>query len=274
MNKTNDLTKDAMDMLASTSRTFLIPIKGLVPGLKEAVASAYLCMRAIDEVEDHPDLPPNVKMNLLTGISGIVEQSSRNAELRSLFEPYRDTLHEVTYRLGDWIDLCPAGATDRVLQSTAQMAEQMAEWVGRNWRIKTEEDLDYYTYCVAGAVGELLTDLWKWYDGTKTDREKAVAFGRGLQAVNIVLNRKEDKKRGVTFFPEGWGMEEMLAYTRKNLKQADAYLADIPPGPIYRFCSIPLALAKGSLKAAAAGEKLKRSDVLDIVSRLTGQPKN
>jgi farnesyl-diphosphate farnesyltransferase len=91
--------------------------------------------------------------------------------------------------------------------------------------------------------------------------------------VNIVLNRKEDKSRGVAFFPEGWGMEEMLSYTRKNLKKADAYIADIPPGPIYRFCSIPLALAHGSLKAVAAGEKLRRSDVLDIVSRLTNGSK-
>ncbi|MFB9751309.1 squalene/phytoene synthase family protein [Paenibacillus hodogayensis] len=270
----NELTKDAMNMLASTSRTFLIPISGLVAGLKEAVASAYLCMRAIDEVEDHPNLPRDVKMELLTGISGTVEQPSRRDALQSLFEPYKETLHEVTLRLSDWIDLCPNTTVDRVLQGTAQMAEQMAEWVGRNWKIETEEDLDYYTYCVAGAVGELLTDLWKWYDGTETDREKAVAFGRTLQAVNIVLNRKEDQARGVTFFPDGWGMEEMGAYIRKNMEQADAYLAEIPPGPIYRFCSIPLALARGSLKAVAAGSKLKRADVLAIVNRVTGALKS
>lgn len=272
MNMTNELMKDAMDMLASTSRTFLIPINGLVPGLKEAVASAYLCMRAIDEIEDHPELPSAVKHELLIGISRILREPSWNAALQTLFQPYREQLPEVTVRMSDWIDLCPDTATARVLEGTAQMAGQMAEWVDKGWEIKSEADLDHYTYCVAGAVGELLTDLWMWYDGTKTDRTKAVAFGRGLQAVNILLNQKDDQTRGVAFFPEGWGMDEMFAYTKRNLEQADAYIADIPPGPIFNFCSIPLALAHGSLNALAAGEsKLRRSDVLEIVSRLTGE---
>lgn len=259
-------------MLAATSRTFYIPINGLVEGLKEAVASAYLCMRAIDEVEDHPSLSADAKIGVLNGIGELVEKPASEWRLQSLFEPYRNQLHEVTLRLADWLALCPASVRDVVLRSTAQMARGMAYWVGQNWRIRTEADLDSYTYCVAGAVGELLSDLWTWYDGTETDRVKAVAFGRGLQAVNIVLNRKEDKTRGVAFFPDGWGMDEMMAYTKKNLNQADAYLAELPKGPIYRFCSIPLALAHGSLKAVAAGQgKLKRVDVLGIISRLTGR---
>ena len=54
MNKS--LQKEAMDMLKKTSRTFYIPITFLEPKLKKAVASAYLCMRAIDEIEDHETL--------------------------------------------------------------------------------------------------------------------------------------------------------------------------------------------------------------------------
>ncbi|NOU94288.1 phytoene/squalene synthase family protein [Paenibacillus sp. LMG 31456] len=261
-----------MDMLAETSRTFLIPISRLVPGIKEAVASAYLCMRAIDEIEDHTDLPPEVKAKLLLGVSKLIQVPSREAELRTLFQPYQDTLCEVTVRLNDWVNLCPTSIAPRVIQSTAIMAEQMAEWVEREWKINTEEDLDYYTYCVAGAVGELLSDLWKWFDGTETDRVKAVAFGRGLQAVNIVRNRIEDSTRGVDFFPPHWGIEDMFAYTTRNLEMANEYIADIKPGPILDFCSIPLALAHGTLFALSNGEsKLNREAVLQIVSRITGE---
>lgn len=275
MNKTNDLLSDAMDMLAETSRTFYIPISGLVPGLKEAVASAYLCMRAIDEIEDHPELPSADKIKLLLGISKLLHEPLNSAELHSLLSPYQETLEDVTLRLYDWVKLCPTSIAPRVMESTAVMSEQMAEWVDRNWIIKTEEDLDYYTYCVAGAVGELLTDLWKWYDGTETDRVKSVAFGRGLQAVNILRNRLEDSTRGVNFFPDGWGTEEMFVYTRRNLELADAYIADIQPGPVLQFCSIPLALAHATLHALAAGEgKLNRAAVLDIVSKLTGESKS
>lgn len=272
MNKTNDLMNDAMEMLAVTSRTFYIPISGLVPGLKEAVASAYLCMRAIDEIEDHPELAPDVKIKLLQGVSRLLHEP---AKLESLFSPYQESLDDVTLRLSDWVKLCPVSIAPRVTQSTAKMSEQMAEWVGRGWIIRTEEDLDYYTYCVAGAVGELLSDLWLWFDGTETDRIKSVAFGRGLQAVNILRNRIEDSTRGVNFFPDDWGVEEMFVYTRRNLELADAYIADIKPGPILDFCSIPLALAHATVHALAAGEsKLNRAAVLEIVSRLTGEAKS
>ena len=79
------------------------------------------------------------------------------------------------------------------------MADRMAYWADNNWKIETESDLDRYTFGVAGAVGLLLSDLWAWYDGTKTNRTQAIGFGRGLQAVNILRNHAEDLTRGVDF---------------------------------------------------------------------------
>lgn len=40
--------KSALQVLEQTSRTFYIPIVKLPTGVQEAVASAYLCLRAID----------------------------------------------------------------------------------------------------------------------------------------------------------------------------------------------------------------------------------
>jgi hypothetical protein len=51
-----NLCGDALEVLKATSRTFYVPISRLPSGLQEAVSSAYLCMRAIDEIEDHPNL--------------------------------------------------------------------------------------------------------------------------------------------------------------------------------------------------------------------------
>ena len=64
-----DLRKDALEILKETSRTFYIPIRRLPLGLQEAVASAYLCMRAIDEIEDHPELDNHTKAKLLQSVS-------------------------------------------------------------------------------------------------------------------------------------------------------------------------------------------------------------
>lgn len=64
-----NLRQDALNILRETSRTFYIPISGLPPGLQEAVASGYLCMRAIDEIEDHPGLDNLTKAKLLRTVS-------------------------------------------------------------------------------------------------------------------------------------------------------------------------------------------------------------
>ncbi|GGD76424.1 hypothetical protein GCM10010911_38120 [Paenibacillus nasutitermitis] len=258
-------------MLQKTSRTFYIPISRLEPGLKEAVTSAYLCMRAIDEIEDHHELPDQLKVDLLQGIYRSSQSPAVIQATHEVLTPYQNILPDVTMQLRNWMELCPPAIADTVFRYIAKMAKEMAEWVEAKWNIHTEEDLDRYTYSVAGMVGEMLSELWLWYDGTKTDFVKAVAFGRGLQAVNILRNRDEDLKRGVDFYPDGWQFKEMLAYTKRNLKLADEYIADLKPGPALKFCKIPLALAHATVNLlAAGGSKLTRDTVLKIVNRING----
>jgi len=142
-------------------------------------------------------------------------------------------------------------------------------WAEINWTINTEADLDRYTFSVAGAVGLLLSDLWNWFDGTSTNRTNAIGFGRGLQAVNIVRNHREDLTRGVDFFPKGWNTGQMQAYARRNLALADAYTQSLPKGPALDFCQIPLTLAYATLNVLALGqEKLSRNDVLALVEQV------
>lgn len=269
MTDKNRLHDDAMDMLLQTSRTFYIPISRLSGRLQGAVAAAYLCMRAIDEIEDHPLLSPETKIHLLRAISHKLKDPQNNMEFNPVFEPFQSQLPEVTLRLADWVNLIPSSALMNVASSTAIMANGMADWVDKEWDIQSEMDLDQYTYYVAGLVGILLSDLWKWFDGTETNRDQAVAFGRGLQAVNIIRNRHEDLERGVNYFPPGWGLQEMFSYARKNLALADAYSNQLPEGEIYTFCKIPLLLAYATLQAIETGEeKLTRQDVNSLVDQL------
>jgi len=58
---------------------FFISISRLPSGLQEAVASTYLCMRAIDEIEDHPNLDNPLKAKLLQTISSL--QTAADASL-------------------------------------------------------------------------------------------------------------------------------------------------------------------------------------------------
>ncbi|WP_017654771.1 squalene/phytoene synthase family protein [Fortiea contorta] len=269
-----DLRRDALQILKDTSRTFYIPISILPPGLQEAVASAYLCMRAIDEVEDHPELDNLTKAKLLRTISWTLQTGVDGFAVDAFslgFKGYENTLAEVTVGIREWSILAPEAIAPRIWDATAAMADRMADWAEKNWKVETESDLDRYTFGVAGAVGLLLSDLWAWYDGTPSNRTQAIGFGRGLQAVNILRNHTEDLKRGVDFFPEGWTAAHMHEYARRNLALADVYTNSLPTGPALDFCQIPLTLAHGTLDALANGkEKLSRRDVLALIQQLIG----
>ena len=269
-----DLRGDALKIIKDTSRTFYIPISILPSGLQEAVASAYLCMRAIDQIEDDPNLDNGTKKRLLQNISLTLQSGVDGFTLDAFavgFKGYENSLQEVSLRIREWSILAPESIAPRIWDATAAMADRMAYWADRNWQIKTETDLDRYTFSVAGAVGLLLSDLWNWYDGTESNRTQAIGFGRGLQAVNIMRNSGEDLTRGVSFYPVGWDNETLQKYARRNLILADAYTKSLPMGPALQFCQIPLALAHGTLDALANGrEKLSRSDVVSLIENLMG----
>ena len=269
-----NLRNRALETLKQTSRTFYIPIARLPGELQDAVASAYLCMRAIDEIEDTPDLDNYTKAKLLRSISLRMQEVTdvdTYARIGSDLVAYSNVLPEVSLCIGEWASLAPETIAPRICDATAAMADRMAYWAELNWTIATEADLDRYTFSVAGAVGLLLSDLWSWYDNTKTDRTQAIAFGRGLQAVNIVRNQGEDSQRGVNFIPEGWNNRDVQNYARKQLKHAKLYIESLPKGsPALSFCQIPYVLAKGTLDAIALGKpKLSRHDVLSLVEKVT-----
>src|SRR5699024_1419396 len=261
-----------MKVLKETSRTFYIPITLLKRELKLTVGSAYLCMRAIDEIEDHEEMAPEIKADLLRQTRDLLmsENTFDKQAYETMVQPYEDDLPEVTLRLGDWIEVCPEGIKRSVRNYTAEMAGGMADWVEKDWEIHTKEDLDDYTYYVAGLVGVMLSDIWKWYDNTETDYDLAIGFGRGLQAVNILINQHDDyAERGVRFIPDDWTREDVFAYADENLAKADAYLEDIETRNIRLFCTIPLGLAKSTLKTMLKGhEKMTRTEVETLVEKI------
>lgn len=264
------LYKEAMQVLKDTSRTFYIPITFLKNDLKVSVAAAYLAMRAIDEIEDHEELSNDVKFDLLTTTSELLKVSFNEEAYQALLAPYADQLPEVTLRLADWLTFCPEESRKIVQDSTSEMAFGMAKWAKANWQVRTREDLDDYTYYVAGLVGTMLSELWAWGADVQTDRELAIGYGRGLQAVNILRNQHEDlDERGVNFVPEGWTREDLFAYAEENLAKADLYMKDINKRTILLFCRLPLALAHKTLKAMQEGrEKMTRAEVEQTVEEV------
>lgn len=270
MKKNEQFPKEAMRVLKETSRTFYIPITFLKSDLKHSVASAYLVMRAIDEIEDHELIPNDTKYELLMQVSELFKQPFTEEAYLRIIEPVKGQLPEVSLRLYDWVQACPGGSRPMMMEISSEMAFGMAKWAKKNWQVQTKEDLDDYTYYVAGVVGVYLSKLWHWSYGQETDLDLAIGFGRGLQAVNILRNQKEDsEERGVSFVPDGWSRDDLFAYAEDNLKKADAYIATLSEKSTVMFCRLPLEFAHKSLKAMKKGqEKMSRAEVEQTVNEV------
>lgn len=266
--------QDALRVLEDTSRTFFLPIVQLPEELQTAVASGYLCMRAIDEVEDHPDIAAADKGAVLNAMSLLLQaqttvENFAHDQFADLFKRFDLDLPEVTVRVAEWACLAPRFIAPRIWEATSGMADRMAHWAVNGFKVITQADLDRYTYGVAGAVGLMLCDLWGWFEKVQIHRSHGIQFGRGLQLTNILRNRAEDLERGVNFYPHGWSDDDMQAYARQNLTAFDQYAATLPPTSFMQFVGIPRALAWATLDALREGrEKLSRTEVVEIVQGL------
>lgn len=265
-----NFSKDVMRVLKDTSRTFYIPINLLKKDLKQAVATAYLVYRGIDEIEDHETLPNETKTVILKQISELFKNPVTEKEYAAIIAPIKEQLPEVSVRVVDWLNACPETAQPLLRETGSEMAYGMSKWAEKDWQVETEEDLDDYTYYVAGIVGVLLSKLWDWSYGYDADMDLAIGFGRGLQAVNILRNQDEDlDERGVSFVPNGWTRDDLFAYADKNLAKADAYIESLTEKSTILFCRLPLEFAHKSLNAMKKGRiKMSRQEVEDTVSRV------
>jgi farnesyl-diphosphate farnesyltransferase len=244
------LLEEAHDAVREYSTTWYRPVVSMPSRLNETVSCAYLMMRGIDEVEDHPSLAGWDKAALLRDIGRVLQVRPTSADFAAVFREHEAVLPEVTRRLGEWVALPPPEIGPRVYDTFATMAERMADWAEAAFRIRTVEDLDRYTYAVAGTLVLMLSDLWAWYDGTPSDRTYGIGFGRALQAVNILIDRDEDNRRSVDFWPDGWQRADLAHYARTELGPAAAYVQAFAPGPAHTFCAEPLARARRALAAA------------------------
>ncbi|HME87387.1 MAG TPA: squalene/phytoene synthase family protein [Candidatus Nanoarchaeia archaeon] len=143
----------------------------------------------------------------------------------------------------------------------------------RQGRLESLEDLEQYSYYVAGSVGDFLTELVELTDAVKLDTNNAQKFGRHLQLTNITKNIKEDYKAGRIYIPknvcpEGMSLnylmesdaqdarkaratafEQMLSSARNTFTGSVDYVSSIPSqlSGYKAFCLVPLIMAERTL---------------------------
>ncbi len=204
-------------MLPGVSRTFALTIPQLKEPLCTVVTTAYLLCRIADTIEDDTNLTQQEKVKFHQQFC-LVLQDQADAE---------NLAHILVNKLGASTLLaekqlinnipivirCLRGFTAAqqliVTRCVNIMSEGMPEFqaIASLSGLPTMADLNRYCYCVAGVVGEMLTELFCDYS-TEIALHKtqlmslAVSFGQGLQMTNILKDFWEDRQRGVCWLPQ------------------------------------------------------------------------
>ena len=212
------------DLLKQVSRLFYTTLVVVPADVRDQVSLAYLFARAADTIADTELIDRPRRLDFLGQLKGqfISDQISwgQISEIQQAMAPLQKDSSErvLLERLEDCFRLFQDFSPDdrrriqRLMTTLTQgMEMDLVVFPGQSAEdlvaLKTLDDLDRYTYYVAGCVGEFWTDLmcahrqalasWK----VREMSEVSVRFGKGLQITNIVKDIAHDLQKGRCYVP-------------------------------------------------------------------------
>ncbi len=229
-------------LLKGVSRSFYLTIRVLPRPVREPIQLAYLLARAADTIADTDALPSVNRQGQLERFrarlkSGDIEPLDViNDAVGSRFHR-GDAEAELLQSLPHLFDLLDNMPEDdqRNVQKTVDTLVRGMEFdlttfpaleSGQVGALDALDDLDRYTYLVAGCVGEFWTDVLIAHDPAvrEWDRERmadlGVRFGKALQMTNIVRDVPKDLRAGRCYIPRE--MLESVGLTPEDLLSPDA----------------------------------------------------
>ena len=274
---------DLEALLEKTSRTFALSIPRLPEPTRLEVTLAYLLFRIADTFEDSATWPRKKRIAALDDFrrllddpraENVAEQAAAwTADVPIDHQGYLELISEVPAVLAAYAELSPA-AREHLRVHTARTCRCMAGYVER-----TDDDGDY-CYCVAGIVGEMLTELFLLdrpeLAGIAEDlRGRSRAFGEALQLVNIVKDAAFDAGEGRSYLPPNADRDEVFALARRDLETAAEYITALQEGGaptgIVAFNALNVLLAFAAIdrvEKKGPGAKISRLEVFNILRRM------
>jgi len=203
-------------ILPGVSRTFALTIPQLPAMLDRAVTNAYLLCRIADTIEDDPSLTIGDKEHFLrtflSAVAGIDTADDFAVELsRKLSESTLAAERELIVECPRVLRIThglPDAQRTAIHRCVTIMSQGMAQFERNRSRrgLADLDELERYCYCVAGVVGEMLTDLFCSYSPEIERHREQLAtystrFGQGLQMTNILKDVWDDLERGTCWLP-------------------------------------------------------------------------
>lgn len=208
-------------ILKSVSRSFYLTIRLLPRSLRAPVSLAYLLARASDTIADTAEIPATIRLTTLLAFARVVAgevnfetvaDSLRDFAMRQR-DPQERRLMENLRGCIDWLaTLDPADRDDvrAVLQTIVRGQELDVRRFGAAGSItplRSADELEEYTYLVAGCVGDFWTRLGfrhlPRFANRSPDEMSAlgVEYGKGLQLINVLRDTGADLQAGRSYLP-------------------------------------------------------------------------
>ncbi|MBA4142687.1 MAG: squalene/phytoene synthase family protein [Nitrosospira sp.] len=290
-------------ILKQVSRSFYLTLNVLPVGVRDQMALSYLFARAADTIADTDLIGRAQRLEYLNRFraqfttAGIDWKAIQ--EIQAALVPHQKDSAEgvLLQRLEDCFKLyerCSAGDRGRIQWLMKVLPEGMemdltrfpSESNGQVTALSTLDELDRYTYYVAGCVGEFWTRMVCAHRPAMSRWNVAemsalgVRFGKGLQLTNIVKDIARDLHDGRCYVPgsllEQAGLkpadllcegnlpkfrpvlDQLITLAMEHLDQGWAYAMAIPVSEIRQrlACIWPILLAGETLKRVAAAPDL------------------
>ena len=292
-------------LLRDVSRSFYLTMRMLPGPVRRQISLAYLLARTSDTIADTEVVAVPSRLQALATLRERIRGTSSDPlpwsqlsvgqalpaegvllerieeSLRLLLE-----LDEADRRLvRDVLDIIISGQELDLKRFGAATADHIVA-------LQTAEELDDYTYRVAGCVGEFWTKmcaahLWPGASsGGESLIQQGVRFGKGLQLVNILRDIPQDLRKGRCYIPAQALMasgltphdllspqnqarfrpsyDDLLARAEEHLAAGWDYTRSLPRNQVRLrlACSWPILIGARTLR------RLRQENVLDATRRV------
>lgn len=293
-------------LLASVSRSFYLTLKALPKELREPISLAYLLARTADTIADTAAVPAELRLDCLRDYEALVQgQENEKARLTQTIQSRFVTLQtdEAERRLMErfsdglaWLGTMQGAALKSIREVLHHIIRgqildiQRFPGDGQVRALNNDEELDEYTWLVAGCVGEFWTEMCGIEKPDSLDvavplsqmKSWGADLGKGLQLINILRDIGEDMRDGRCYLPGGLGSEaelqrvwsQWMQVCRDHLESGLLYVQHVADGKLRYATSLPLLLGiktLGRMQAASWGQvqqgiKISRLDVAMILA--------
>jgi farnesyl-diphosphate farnesyltransferase len=207
-------------LLRDVSRSFYLTLRILPASIREPIGLAYLLARTTDTIADAGQALLEQRLEALQKLSERIEARSQEAvDLSALARQQKIPAERVLLENCEesLALLHQLSASDRqlvrdvLLTIVSGQQLDLRRFAGASEKrviaLRTDAELDDYTYRVAGCVGEFWTKMCRAHLFPRASLDEVallangIRFGKGLQLVNVLRDLPADLRRGRCYLP-------------------------------------------------------------------------